>query len=214
MLGLFGLAEVGQGSALSAQDALPPVPAESSPAAVKSSVTDALLQDRPIGDLQASLSAPTLNAPENLARPRLAEAGVAPQPGGLGRGWCLEPFDWEASAMRHRPLYFEEPNLERMGYYYGAPGLKHNKLTCNTGLCAWMPEDELLQPFVSAAHFYGRVAAVPYMMGVDYPWVEIYTLGDDRPGSCVPYRTYLVPLSLKGALLQGKAVLGLAYIIP
>lgn len=211
ILGLWGIGHV---ATLSAQEGLPPGPSSSQEIPAKPSITDALLQDRPIGDLRASLTAPTPAAPENLARPRLAEAGVALQPGGLGRGWCLEPFEWDATAMRHRPTYFEEPNLERMGYYYGAPGLKHNKLMCKTGACAYMPEDELLQPLVSAARFYGRVVALPYMMGVDCPLEEVYSLGEDRPGSCVPYRTYLVPLSLRGAIYQGAAATGIAYIIP
>lgn len=201
-------------SAATAQEPLPPGPAATTGGEGSPQITDLLLQDRPIGALRANLNAPTTAAPENLAKPHLAEAGVTPQLGGLGRGWCLEPFTWEAAATRHRPLYFEEPNLERMGYYYGAPGLKHNKLTCNTGLCTWMPEDELLQPFVSAAHFYGRVAAMPYMMGADCPFEEVYTLGEDRPGSCLPYRKHLMPLSLRGAIYQGAAATGLAYIIP
>jgi len=211
---VVGVMGISHGLSLSAQEALPPEPVSSPAVPVKSALTDALLQDRPIGDLRASLAAPTPAAPENLARPHLAEAGVAPQPGGLGRGWCLEPFSWDATAMRHRPAYFEEPNLERMGYYYGLPGLKHNKLTCNTGLCAWMPEDELLQPFVSAAHFYGRVAVMPYLMGADCPLEEVYSLGEDRPGSYLPYRKYLMPLSLRGAIYQGAAATGLAYMIP
>ena len=66
----------------------------------------------------------------------------------------------------HRPLYFEEINLERYGYG-----------------CGWC-----LQPGASAAHFFGTVPALPYLMTVDCPHECIYTLGHYRPGSCPPWR--------------------------
>lgn len=210
---------------ISAQEVLPPQPLES--AAMNSnsaSLTDGLLQDRPIGQLQASIAAPTPKAPENLARQSLADAGVRPHFLGMGRDWCLEPFLWEASASRHLPAYFEEPNLERLGYYYGIPCDGSFSRECSDtwycrfgtrlGLVPDEPPHQFLQPVVSAAHFYGRVLALPYMVGVQAPYEEVYGLGEDLPGSPRPYRKHYIPLSLRGAAYQGAAVTGLGFLVP
>lgn len=221
------------------QDVLPPAP-EAAAADIERKVqaTEHLLGDRPIGQLQATLAEHHEMVPENLARETLHEIAGLPQPGGLGRGWCLEPFIWEASAVRHLPTYFEEPNLERLGYYYGCPydgstryvlfgtwteyfATQHDdsplkqawfETKCELDEC--QPQNPLLQPVVSAANFYGRVAALPYLMGTWCPTEEVYSLGEDRPGSPVPYRKYYMPLSVKGAFFQAASVTGLAFIIP
>lgn len=243
-LGLVGgalacLVQVSQG-----QDALPPapsLPALAEPGRIDASAvttTMNLLQDRPIGQLQASIAPPTKNTPENVARLALYEEGTRPQPLGAGRGWSLQPLQWDASAVRHLPTYFEEPNLERLGYYYGSPCLiDAGRGTCDRlhrlspcGRCrASAPEDwcdpvygfedekphaQFFQPLVSAANFYGRVVAIPYMIGAQHPNEEVYSLGEDRPGSPVPYRKYYIPLSLEGAFLQGSVATGLTFLIP
>ena len=98
---------------------------------------------------------------------------------GYSRTWMLTAFQWQATAFCHRPLYFEEPNLERLGYSHGF----------------W-------QPLVSAGHFFGRIPALPYLMHAD-PYCECdYTLGQFRPGSCAPYLCHRPPMSLHGATAQ------------
>jgi hypothetical protein len=229
-----------------AEEPVPPSPSlmfsiQSAPpsTAAAPSTTDLLLEDRPIGQLRASLQFPAGSTiPANAAKPQLEAAGVEPQAVGLGRGFCLEPVDWDATALRHRPLYFEEPNLERLGYYYG--GARDGR--CRRFLCQpvsnclankpddlWLkqkwfewqykldcnpPQNQLLQPLVSAAHFYGRIAILPYQAGVWPPTEQYYVLGEDRPDSPVCYRKYYMPLSLKGLLYQSAAVTGLGYAIP
>lgn len=175
-----------------------------------------LWQDRPLGELKASIS---MKFPESenlresererltLAAPHMAARGSVSSGIGQSRPWMLASYEWEAPATRHLPLWFEEPNLERMGYTYG---LYWNIWGYESGPVA----AECLQPFVSGAHFWGRVAAIPYMCGVDPPCEPIYTLGVDRPGSPVPYRKHLVPISLKGALYQAGAVVGFTYLLP
>lgn len=214
-----------------AQPPIPPAPAASEfPGSATGdresalTATEALLRDRPIGNLQASIAPPTAAAPENLAREALELEGALPQPLGLGRGWCLQPLAWEASAVRHRPTYFEEPNLERLGYYYGVP---HDGQVCYRvfgPVGEWLgspydaddyrPQNQVLQPVVSALNFYGRVAVLPYLVGATDPREEVYGLGEDRPGSPVPYRKYHMPLSARGILYQGAAATGMAFLIP
>jgi hypothetical protein len=204
-------------------------------------LTDALrggLNERPIAALKATIALPTPEAPENAAAPHMQRDGVHYQPSGLGRGWILQPYEWEATALTHLPLYYEEPNLERLGYYYGYPcdGRVRRAMFCNITeymatvhddspikqcyfnlkceLDAYQPHNQILQPMVSAAHFFGRVAMVPYMVGACNPHCPVYELGADRPGSPVPYRKYYMPLSLKGAFYQGAAATGIGYIIP
>ena len=93
--------------------------------------------------------------------------------------------------MCHRPLYFEEIYLERHGYNFG---------------CA--------QPLVSAAHFFGRIPVLPYMMVVDRPCDCIYTLGHYRPGSCAPFRYHVAPLRAKAGLVEAGVVTGLVFLVP
>ncbi|MGY8768758.1 MAG: hypothetical protein ACKVH8_10085 [Pirellulales bacterium] len=117
-------------------------------------------------------------------------------------GWNKEPFEgrdwdplevnWTASALCHKPLYFEERALERYGHTTGP----------------------LTQPFVSGAHFFGNVITLPYKMGMNPPTECRYALGYYRPGNCAPQLIAPIPLSVRGALTQTAAVLGAVYWIP
>jgi len=83
------------------------------------------------------------------------------------RPWPILGYHWQATQLCHRPLYFEEINLERYGHSLG---------------CA--------QPLLSAAHFYGTVAVMPVKFVLEPPCQCVYTLGHFRPGSCVPFEVY------------------------
>lgn len=126
------------------------------------------------------------------------EAGEFPRECGLGdsifepRAWALTTFTWKASALCHKPLYFEEMALERYGHSTGP----------------------LTQPFVSGAHFFGTLPILPYLMGVEPPCECIYDLGYYRPGSCAPYMIYPIPISLRGAVLEAGAWVGGVFLIP
>jgi hypothetical protein len=106
--------------------------------------------------------------------------------------WPGYDFQWSATAMHHRPLYFEDVNAERYGYTVS----------------------EVLQPAVSGAHFFASIAALPYKMTTHPPCECIYTLGHYRPGSCAPRRWHHEPVDPVAAGVQAGAVLGLIYIIP
>jgi hypothetical protein len=110
---------------------------------------------------------------------------------GTTRLWGASISSWEAPALCHRPLYFEDENLERHGRSFG-----------------------IFQPAVSAAHLAGRAAVWPYLAGAYPPHECIYTLGRDRPGSCTDYRLYRPPVSVRGAVYQGAAVTGLSFVVP
>ncbi|HUP79264.1 MAG TPA: hypothetical protein VM260_12005 [Pirellula sp.] len=99
---------------------------------------------------------------------------------------------WKASSACHKPLYFEDVQLERYGHEWGP----------------------FAQPVISTAHFFGDVLVLPYKMGI-HPMNECqYSLGYYRPGSCAPWTIGPVPVSLRGALLQAKVVTGAALVLP
>ena len=99
---------------------------------------------------------------------------------------------WKASGACHKPLYFEDVQLERYGHEWGP----------------------FAQPVISTAHFFGDVIVLPYKMGIHPPNECQYSLGFYRPGSCAPWTVGPVPISLRGALMQAKVVTGAALVLP
>ncbi len=132
-----------------------------------------------------------LQLPTNYGAAWLRELGTHHQPTGTSRPWTIQSAKYAASGFCHRPLYFEEINLERYGHNFGP----------------------VIQPFVSAAAFYGRVPLMPYMMAADHPWDCQYTLGHYRPGNCVPFRVSHLPRSTPGTLLEAGIITGLFFAI-
>jgi len=114
------------------------------------------------------------------------------QPTYKPRSWQASTVTWKASNLCHKPLYFEEVNLERYGHDAGP----------------------FAQPVVSTAHFFVNIAVLPYKMGVHGPSECQYTLGYYRPGNCAPWIVPPVPLSLRGALYQAGAVAGAIVLYP
>jgi hypothetical protein len=112
--------------------------------------------------------------------------------GTVSRAWQPTTFTWIASSLCHKPLYFEDVQLERYGHSAGP----------------------LKQPVLSAAHFFGSAIFLPYKIGLHPPNECIYTLGYYRPGSCAPWTIPAVPLSLRGLYYQTSAAIGLSAIIP
>ncbi|MDA7979326.1 MAG: hypothetical protein MPJ50_11230 [Pirellulales bacterium] len=108
------------------------------------------------------------------------------------RHWAWVDFHWKASAICHKPLYFEDVPLERYGHSHGM----------------------FTQPFVSGAHFFATIPALPYKMGIHHPTDCMYPLGYYRPGSCAPKLLYPLPLSWRGALYQGAASTGMVFLLP
>ena len=108
------------------------------------------------------------------------------------RNWMPLTFTWKASALCHKPLYFEQKRVERYGHSFGP----------------------IAQPIISGAHFFGHFITLPYQMGIHPPHECEYALGHYRPGSCAPYLFPPLPLSIRGGILQAGATVGLIYAIP
>ena len=127
------------------------------------------------------------------------EEGDLPQDCPLGknavfqpRNWAPITYAWTASGLCHKPLYFEDVQLERYGHMAGP----------------W------LQPFASGAHFFLTIPILPYKMGLEPPNECIYALGYYRPGDCAPYMLDPIPLSVRAALFEAGALTGAACVIP
>jgi hypothetical protein len=162
------------------------------PLAVKNAIAaDSHEGFRPMNKVGVNITPGQGTLPPNPAAARFKEAGELVQTTGFSRSEPVTQFEWESPAMAHRPLFFEEVNLERHGYH-----VKH------------------LQPFLSAAHFFGRVPAMPYLAASQRSRVSNYTLGHYRPGSCAPYVWYYPRPSLTGATIEGALITGLLLAIP
>jgi hypothetical protein len=85
---------------------------------------------------------------------------------GYGPEWQQNSYAWVAPTFHHKPLYFEQPNLERYGY----------------------GPRRAFQPLASGAHFFTSVGLFPYKVLTQHPYEKVYTLGNNRPGDCVPYQ--------------------------
>lgn len=109
-----------------------------------------------------------------------------------GRNWGPSTFTWTASAVCHKPLYFEQVQLERYGHTAGP----------------------FKQPILSGAHFFATIGVLPYKMAINPPMECQYALGYYRPGSCAPWHIPPVPLSVRAALVEAGAWVGGIYIIP
>ena len=109
-----------------------------------------------------------------------------------GRNFVPSTVQWAASGLCHKPLYFEQVQLERYGHETGP----------------------VLQPLISTAHFFGNIAVLPYKMGIHPPNECQYALGYFRPGNCAPYMIQPIPWSLRGAAVQAAVVTGGAALIP
>jgi hypothetical protein len=147
---------------------------------------------RSIGEMRTSIGVGgDGELPQDYATETFAAVGEVIQAMGFTRAQMESMVFWEAPALCHQPLYFEEVNLERHGYSIG-----------------------VFQPALSAAHFFGRVPALPYLMHAERARESRYTLGHYRPGSNAPYELYVPPFSVRGSMAETIAVIGLMYAIP
>ena len=137
---------------------------------------------KPIGELTTNITPPEGDLPHDCSM------GEGPF---QWRAFCPTTFAWTASALCHKPLYFEDVQLERYGHMCGP----------------W------LQPFASGVQFFATIPILPYEMGVELPTECIYTLGYYRPGDCAPYMLEPIPISVRGALFEAGAWVGGACLI-
>lgn len=165
---------------------------------------DALLS-RPLSAIDLSgAPAPEVAAKSQRLRPENQIANLAAGreeatlfAGAPSQRFGPSAFAWAAPATYHRPLLFEQPNLERYGHHHA--------------LCE---HDHLTPSLVSAAHFFGAAPAVPYWVGAYGPCEHQYTLGVYRPGSCNPHRLVWPRPSLTGLATQAAATTGVVFLVP
>lgn len=109
----------------------------------------------------------------------------------LGRSWAPQTLTWKASNLCHKPLYFENVQLERYGHSRGP----------------------FSQPIHSTVHFFSSLALLPYNTGINPPNECRYALGYYRPGDCAPWLEDPFPISLAGTRNQVRAMVGGAFLI-
>jgi hypothetical protein len=107
-------------------------------------------------------------------------------------GWAEYNFQWSATRLCHRPLYFEQVNVERYGYTVSP----------------------LLQPVISGAHFFLTIPTLPYKMVMQPPRECVYTLGYYRAGSRAPRRWHHLVWDPTAATVEGLTITGLVFLIP
>lgn len=107
------------------------------------------------------------------------------------RRFATTMMTWKAAGNCHKPLYFEDWNLERYGHSHGP-----------------------LDPVFSAAHFFVTLPVLPYKMGVELPWECVYPLGYYRPGNCAPWTVPAPPISCRGFAVEAATVTGLLFLLP
>jgi len=139
--------------------------------------------------------------PRDCAKEKFLPWGETPDGAMPGREWTQVVYQYEASSLCHRPLYFEEVNLERHGYMWRDHHLK--------GVPA-----AIVQPVLSGARFFATIPALPYLVVADPPGEGIYALGHYRPGSPAPYQIHWPPVKPLAGTVEACAVTGLIFAIP
>lgn len=99
---------------------------------------------------------------------------------------------WHASNLCHKPLYFEDIQLERYGHTVGP----------------------IKQPVKSAAKFLVQTALLPYQMALHPPNECQYPLGLFRPGNCAPYLRPPFPWERHAIGYQAGVATGLFFLVP
>ena len=122
---------------------------------------------------------------------RLPEVCVIGNSGGSPyRSWTPQVVTWKASNLCHKPLYFENQQLERYGHSRGP----------------------VAQPLHSTLHFFVSLVSLPYQRAISPPNECQYALGYYRPGNCAPWLKDPIPISLQGIRRQTLFVTGAAFI--
>lgn len=91
---------------------------------------------------------------------------------------------------RHRPLYFEQPNLERCGRSFG-----------------------YFQNVVSGAQFFANTVILPYHMKKDPPQCTVLTRGDCQCGQKFPCPCNPFPLDAPALITEAAAIAGFSLLV-
>lgn len=110
----------------------------------------------------------------------------------MNHNFTPSTMTWYASNLCHKPLYFEDIQLERYGHTKGP----------------------IRQPVRSAARFLGQAFLLPYQMSLNPPTECQYPLGLFRPGNCAPYLRQPFPWERRSVGYQAAAMAGAFLLIP
>ncbi len=143
----------------------------------------------PIGNSASTIRPPAGELPPDLAAERFAEIGKISET--RPRADYEKVVYWDASAVAHRALLFEEPNLERHGH-----------------------QVPLVQPIVSGAHFFATVPALPYLAVAEQAHQCRYALGHYRPGNCAPLTWHLPRFSADAGTVEAATLTALILALP
>ena len=108
------------------------------------------------------------------------------------RDFRMTTFTWVAAATCHKPLFFEQPAVERYGHSAGP----------------------IAQPIISGAHFFGDIVMLPYHAGITPPNECVYSLGHYRPGDCAPWLLPGFPFSTRAFKWEGMALGAAIALLP
>jgi len=150
-----------------------------------------LYREKPVAALSTDIRPPIGQLPADLRTAHLPSPETYPHGPCTARNWSRSLYRWEAACLQHHPLYFEDINLERHGHRV-----------------------PYIQPVLSAAHFFGRIPALPYLATLDPPYRHEYVLGHGRPGTYEPCPIRRIPVEIGPSLVQGAAVTGLIFALP
>lgn len=144
---------------------------------------------RPMASMEVNIKLSPGPTPMDCTDPVFeASAGL---PARTSQG-CFTEFQWCPTDLYFEPLYFDDTPLERYG-----------QTPC-----------PLLQPAISAAHFFTVFPTLPYRMGIDRPCDRVYSLGYYRPGSPTPCLRQRLPFEWDAALLEAGAWVGGVLALP
>ncbi len=146
----------------------------------------------------------TVNGNRKLAYGRMSDADLAAVAGTwripiectignrpyVARNFHPQTVTWKPSGLCHKPLYFENIQLERYGHSSGP----------------------FSQPVNSAVHFFVSFVSLPYQTAIHPPAECEYALGLYRPGDCAPWLKDPIPISLYGMQRQALVTTGLAFL--
>lgn len=178
-----------------APEEVAPLPA--SPQARRQPVKRSLPTEfRAIGELTASSQIGTSNAEAEVSpadRPPETLPAQEPIAMASNRSWSTwAPASPMQSVSVHRPLYFEDANLERYG----------------------TSRRPRLQPLGSAAHFLGSAASLPYQMALQRP-EQTYQYTHPFEAGRHGYRERTrPPCDRRAALVQASVIVGLVFFLP
>jgi hypothetical protein len=145
--------------------------------------------DRPIDQMNINVQV-TGEVPPSAAQQYFSDSAVSGA--WSGRGWSQSCYQWEASALYHNPLYFEDVPLERYGHSLPPP----------------------FQPLLSGAKFFGTIPFLSYKMVLEPMNEHIYALGYYRPGNPAPWLWYPIPIRYDATAVEAGIVLGLIFVLP